>query len=158
MAQIMGVDNFQVKPLVCSGRSVNSRSFLSRDEVNRAFLELSSVVNGKGPLPEILCWISDITSGVTDRVCASLNKLYISPDGETSTCNYLSSNVNIGNLMENGFDGIFKKRRLKTLSIGNHRILYGCPQTKYFINTPGSFKALRPSFLCRTESSVDQWQ
>jgi MoaA/NifB/PqqE/SkfB family radical SAM enzyme len=133
MARDLGVEKLQIKPLIRSGRANFSEAFLNRAEVSQALGELSTVVSGPVALPEILCWPSADSGSLTCKGCGSLDKIYVSPNFEVSTCNYIAGTDGVGNLTQDTLETIFNWRKFECpQSDGRHFILKGCPQATYF--------------------------
>jgi cyclic pyranopterin phosphate synthase len=131
MAQDLGVEKLQIKPLIRSGRAVDSKEFLSQDELYRTFSELAGAVNGPIAQPEILCWPSKEAAGLANNVCNSLNKIYVSTGYEAYICNYLPLIGAIGNLTQDPLERIFQQRQIRiTQDANGHAILASCPQLK----------------------------
>lgn len=135
MARDLGVQKLQIKPLVPSGRAVNSGAFLTRVEVRQALYELSKVVSGPYALPEVLCWPSADSGGLPCKGCGSLDKIYVFPNCKVFICNFLGGTTEIGNLKKDTLETIFYRRKFEdTQNCGGHFILKGCPQINYFRN------------------------
>jgi MoaA/NifB/PqqE/SkfB family radical SAM enzyme len=133
MARDMGAEKLQIKPLVRSGRAVDSKAFLSRDELCRSFFELAGTVTGPIAMPEILCWPSKDTFGLKSKPCASLNKIYFSIKCEAFSCNYLPRKRAIGNLRHDTLERIIHLSEFEKCQGGEgEHILAGCPQSEYF--------------------------
>ncbi|HET6515395.1 MAG TPA: radical SAM protein [Thermodesulfovibrionales bacterium] len=133
MARDLGASRLQIKPLVSSGRAVGSGAFLSHEDLKEAFAELSDAAKDSLAEPEILCWPLAESSGLRSRICASLNKIYISTSGRVSVCNYLSQSDFIGNIESETLNDILSRRNINVYtSDKGHDILSGCPQIKYF--------------------------
>jgi MoaA/NifB/PqqE/SkfB family radical SAM enzyme len=133
MARDLGVEKLQIKPLISTGRANFSEAFLTRAEVRQALCELSTVVRGPFAQPEILCWPSEDSGSLPCKGCGSLDKIYVSPNFDVFTCNYIVGTDGIGNLIKDTLETIFYRRKFESpQNDGRQFIIRGCPQVKYF--------------------------
>lgn len=133
IARELGVGKLQIKPLVWAGRAARSRAFLSRQQLREAFRTLAAAVEDTIAQPQILCWPPEDAYGLPNKVCGSMNKMYISTNGEVSICNYLPEDPPIGNVMREPLEDIFAKRHPEIwISPRGHTMLANCPQSEYF--------------------------
>ncbi|GBE01005.1 cyclic pyranopterin monophosphate synthase [bacterium BMS3Abin08] len=132
MAREIGVEKFQVKPLIRAGRAIGSSGFLSREELCRAFEELAVIVNGPIARPEILCWPSKDTTSLTVKACAGINKIYFSTSYKAYFCNYLPWTDEIGDLTRDTLEDLLQRRSIKVCEgRSSYPLLTGCRQIEY---------------------------
>lgn len=106
----MGVDQFQVKPLIPSGRALKTNAFLSSEQIRTSLKRLSEYADGRELIPQILCCPAEFTFGLKAKICGSSDKVYISTNGDVTMCNYMNGVPPVGNLSTDGIDRILLKR------------------------------------------------
>jgi MoaA/NifB/PqqE/SkfB family radical SAM enzyme len=126
-AREWGVNRFQLKPLIPSGRAAGTDSFLGVHELHQAIQELAGIVSGPLAVPEILCWPPEHAGRLTARPCGNMTKIYIGTDGSVFDCNYLSDPP-FANLRDQSLEEACRLRHQHTKkTTGGHCVLAGCP-------------------------------
>jgi len=142
MAGDLGVNEFQVKPLISAGRAVGSKAFLSKEEINEALLEVADSVSGQTPLVEILCWPPEKASRLKYRICGSINKIYISTNLQVTICNYVLGTEPIGDMCRDSLESILGRRHCdEWVSPEGYHVISACPQICFFSHEPSSMNS-----------------
>jgi MoaA/NifB/PqqE/SkfB family radical SAM enzyme len=130
-ATSIGASRFQVKPLIESGRGKMCGERLNHGELLHVINDFSNEAPKTATVSEILCFPPEEAFGLLAKACGSINKIYISSNGEVSVCNFLSGGV-LGDLSSYSLEDILDARSLCTRSnlYKNDRVLAGCPQYK----------------------------
>jgi len=125
----MGVDRFQVKPLIPAGRGFSSKALLNQTQIFDVIKQLNTKVIDDSLPWEVLCWISEMDGGCETKVCGSIDKVYIKTNFDIITCNYLSETLPIGNMLEDSFSGIYSNRiACNIMKSKGISVLEKCPQ------------------------------
>lgn len=127
-ANQLGVDGFQVKPMVPVGRAARSGLLLDRLPVTRALEALASAVVENGTGVQVLCWPPEQAAGLPGKACGSVNKLYIAPDGEITRCNYVPDSRSFGNVSRDALVDLLDDLDASLSVVLGHEVLVGCPQ------------------------------
>jgi len=138
----VGASQFQIKPLIRSGRARNLDAFLSPGEVNQTLRDLSRAAAQRGLATEILCWPRAEGIDFSYKICGSADKIYISPNLVVTICNYVASGdtPSIGDLTDTPLEPLLGRRVEEEAwldDIGGHRLVKGCPNAAYFKRTTG---------------------
>ena len=135
----LGVDKFQVKPLIPAGRGFSSKAFLNQKQISASIEKLKTKIIDPSPSLEVLCWIPEMTGDYSTKVCGSIDKVYIKTNMEIITCNYLSETLPIGNMLEDSFSRIYSERvACNIMSNKGISVLEKCPQLANLPPVPGS--------------------
>ena len=128
-ARDLGVERFQVKPVIPAGRAVSGGAPpLEREVVTRSLEQLAREAGGEGDTPaEVLCWHPEDAGGLSTKPCGSIDKLYVSTDGKVISCNYLPDSLPLGDLRRDSLAGLLDRRRPTLRRSGGHEYLDGCP-------------------------------
>lgn len=138
----LGVNAFQVKPLISAGRAVGSKAFLSKEEINMVLLELADSVSGQTPPVEILCWPPEKACPLKYKICGSINKIYISTNLQVTICNYVPGTEPIGDMGRDSLEDILRRRHCdEWVSPEGYHVISGCPQIFFFSPQPSSMSS-----------------
>lgn len=133
MGRQLGVQRFQIKPLVRTGRALNRKGWLTRREVAAALDELARTAAGSAARPQVLCWPPELAGGLDTKVCGSLTKIYLDTGLLVTICNYLAGVRPFGHLGRQSLQEVLQKRIAPVWrSPVGHRLLAGCPQQSIF--------------------------
>jgi MoaA/NifB/PqqE/SkfB family radical SAM enzyme len=136
-ARLFRASRLQIKPLISSGRAQHSNAFLTREEIYKTLENLVSRTGADGKFLQILCWPPEDCAGLPGKLCGSINKIYVSPNGDTAICNYVSRTKPLGNLIEERLEDIFSRHTAAlTENSCGHIFVEGCPQASFF-ESPG---------------------
>ncbi len=125
----VGASRFQVKPLIESGRGKHHKARLDSDDLFSSIEGLSKAEGKLSCVPEILCLPPGKAFGMAGKCCGSVNKIYISVDGEVCSCNFIPGPA-IGSIRSESLSAILEKRSriVKFNRINGDLALAGCPQ------------------------------
>jgi len=128
-ARESGASRFQVKPLIESGRGCLIGAGLSPSQLSQAFEALSRVAEPSSCIPEILCTPPGEAFGMAAKSCGSLDKIYISVNGDVCSCNFIPGR-RIGSIKKMSLSEILETRaELEVFeSIRSELVLAGCPR------------------------------
>ena len=128
----LGVNLLQVKPLIRSGRAINSNVFLTEYEIIQNFKMLKESIKNEKTKVKALCWPGISSGGLETERCGSLNKVYISTGLDVTVCNYVNNNSRIGSLKNTSLDELLIKRSDQmALSENKKEYVSGCPQIPF---------------------------
>jgi MoaA/NifB/PqqE/SkfB family radical SAM enzyme len=141
IARSYKIKEFQIKPLVKTGRALNFDDFLSPDEVEALLQKLASVTGSNLTQPIVLCWPSNLCGGLSWKTCGSINKIYISTNSKVTICNYVHDIVSIGDLSCTSLKNILSRRNRQPVfkTSNGERVVDGCPQLSFFVADLGPF-------------------
>lgn len=132
-ARELKVEKLQIKPLIPSGRAINSNAFLSRKELQGAFSKIKEVTKSVSGYPDVSCCPPEIAFGLVRKICSSINKIYISPTGEVSICNYIDDDSSIGNIHNSSLEELVEMRDINHSVYKQFNVIKGCPITTCFV-------------------------
>lgn len=136
LAEELGVQVFQVKPLILSGRANRSAWALGSRDVYEALRELARARAGKGPPTEVLCWPRADGVPFPHKSCGSIDKIYITSGMFVTLCNYIPEGrwAYLGDLAREQLAAILRRRRDGRWSkrVGGHDVLLSCPNEPEF--------------------------
>lgn len=126
-----GATQFQIKPLIRSGRAlrIDPAVYLTRDEITAALARLSEYVDERTPVT-MLCWSPLYSAGLRSKTCGSLDKVYVDTQLNVCLCNYIVGDTGLGNLNEIGLHEAFRRQsevERTTLGCGG-KMPTRCPQ------------------------------
>lgn len=122
-----GASEFQIKPLIRSGRALYDESFLSKQEINMILAQLSDLQNPEATNIVILCWVGKSSDGLKYKLCGSANKIYIDETLGVTICNYVSNAPILGDLSEDSLQVVLRKRVMQLAKTVKGPIVKDCP-------------------------------
>lgn len=132
----IGVSNFQIKPLIASGRALQvlpGSNYLSRNEIVNVLSGLKEFEDNKTPA-QMLCWSPVYASGLQSKTCASLDKVYVDTDLKVSLCNFMSQDSVLGDLNYETFEEVFRRQNVPTSTLPcGGKMPTSCPQTEIIL-------------------------
>ncbi len=129
LADALGVEVFQVKPMIRAGRARSTRVFLERSALREAFEELARAASGAVTKAQVLCWPKEEAAGLDTKACGSLDKLYVATDGRVTLCNFIEDDRALGNLTNEPLAPIVGRRELDLVrGAYSHVVPRFCPQ------------------------------
>ena len=132
LAHSLGVHKMQIKPIIASGRAINTNISLSTIDIEINLSKLNKIYKREGTEVKALCWPDELSGGLPVERCGSLNKIYFYTDLKAIICNYVSNAIAIGSLHDNSFEDIFLNRSSQILKSNNNRkYVERCPQLTF---------------------------
>ena len=136
LAEELGVQVFQVKPLILSGRADRLPWALASRDIDEALRDLARKRAGKGPAIEVLCWPRADGVAFPHKSCGSIDKIYVTPALLVTLCNYIPEDRQavLGDLAREPLVAILRRRRdgIWSKRVGGQDVLISCPNESDF--------------------------
>jgi MoaA/NifB/PqqE/SkfB family radical SAM enzyme len=128
-----GIELFQIKPLIRSGRGLETDDALNPREIDKALAKLRQATRQGRTQIRVLCWPTHYSGGLDTKTCGSVDKVYVSTSGDVCICNYVYNGKNLGNIRNESLETIFLRRQgeFEQTPQGD-RMVAKCSQREFF--------------------------